>query len=434
MGIRKKIAFLFKGELIKHTAVVFAGASVAGFFCLLYHLVCVRVLKTQDYGTFNSLISFIMFVSMTVFPFAAALTRFFTEYIAQKDIPRLLSTFKKIIKRLSVSALVLLFLFSALSPLISGFLKTKTLYIIICAGIVSLSLFCLPFPCLFQSFQKFKTFSFLGVISSLGKLSLGVYLMYLGWGIYGALSGFLAAPLLVFLISLFFIPAVFKRNLSSSVRNGSIEVNLVPIYKYFFPVAIVMLSFTLLTNIDVVLVKHFFSPVYAGDYSIAQIVGKIFLFLPSALAIVIFPKSTKAYVTNVNSHKILYKSLALAVIICAGGVGLCILKPGFVLNILTSKVNPASNSLVGLFSLAMSFYAFTWITVSYLLATHNLKFILPFAACAVLETVFIYLNHISLNIILSIVLAFSIISFLTVLCGVWFSRPVKSSTSPKESF
>ena len=411
MNLNNKLPSLFKDELILHTAIVFVGTTLGGIFNLLYHLISVRLLTPQDYGTFNALISLIMFTSMAISPLGTTLTRFFTEYITKKDFNTLTFILKKLIKRLVISAFAVFFLFIAVSSTFAGFLKTKPIYVIICGGIIALSLFSLPVPSLFQSFQKFKTYSFIGILSSFGKLISGAFLMFIGWGVLGGLSGFLAAPILIFLFALFFLPKIFKKEIGYIYNKASVTSNLVPIYKYFFPVSVAMLSFILLTNIDVVLVKHFFSPLDAGYYSIAQMVGKIVLFLPSALAIVIFPKSTESYVNNSHSNKLLYKSLMLAGLLCGAISILCFLFPDFILNILTAKANPVSRNLIGLFSLAMSFYALLWIVINFSLATHNLRFVLPLLLTAILQTIFIYNYHPTLTIVLYILLIFSVISF-----------------------
>ena len=399
----------FKDDLIKHTAVVFIGTSIVGFFNLIYQLVSVRLLSPADYGTFNALISLVMFASMTVSPLAPTLTRFFTEYITKKDYGTLKSVSEKMMKRIAGIAVLCLLFFILFSHPLAGFFKTEISYIVICGVLIGISLLSLILPVLFQSFQKFKTLTFLGIASSLAKLIVGSALMYMGWGVLGGLSGYLAAPLIILIILLFMIFKVYPENIAGIKSSKS--VNLVPIYKYFFPVAAAMFSFTVLTNIDVVLVKHFFPPLDAGYYSVAQMVGKIFLFLPSALAIVIFPKSTASYVTNSHSHKILYKSLLLAGSVCGIGVIFCFFFPKLVLDILTSKANPISTPLVGLFALAMSFYALLWITINYSLATHNLKFFPLLAVLSLLETGSIYFYHSSLLMILWILLIFSVIAF-----------------------
>lgn len=253
----------------------------------------------------------------------------------------------------------------------------------------------------------------MSIASSLSKLITGVVLMYLGWGISGGLSGYLIASLMILIISLFIIFKVYPANISRV--KSSKTVSLIPIYKYFFPVSAVMFSFTVLTNIDVVLVKHFFLPLDAGYYSVAQIVGKIFLFLPSALAIVMFPKSTSAYVNNSSSHSIFYKSLSLTGVICGIGIIFCFLFPGWVLDILTSRANPISISLVGLFALTMSFYALLWITITYSLATHNLKIVFPLCVLAILESLVLWYHHAELKTVLVILCFFAIICFLITL-------------------
>lgn len=418
MESKNRIFNFFKDKFILDTAIVFVGASLVGFFNLLYHLISVRLLAPQDYGTFNALISLIMFASMTFSPLGTALTRFFTEYITKRDFATLTSIFMKLIKRLLIAGVLAFLFFFVISPPLARFLKTQIIYTIICGGIIALSLFSLPVPSLFQSLQKFKTYSFIGIFSTFGKLIFGAFLMFLGWGVLGGLLGFLIAPILIILVTLFFIPNIFKKEIGYTYNQVSVKASLIPIYKYFPPVSIAILSFTLLTNIDVVLVKHFFSPLDAGYYSIAQMVGKILLFLPSALAIVIFPKSTASYVNNSHSNKLLYKSLVLAGLLCGITSIFCFLFPDFILSILTAKSNPASSGLVGLFSLAMSFYALLWITVNFLLATHNLKFVLPLLFIAILETIFIYNYHSTLIVVLYILLIFSFISFfVSLFCG-----------------
>jgi len=409
--MKSKIKKLFKDDLILHTAIVFCGTTLAGVFNLLYHLVSVRLLTPEDYGTFNALVSFIMFTSMAISSLGMTLTRFFTEYIVKGDFAKLLFVFKKLIKRLFVIACLITGLFLVISPFLAEFFKTQPLYILICGGVIMLSLFSPPLTSLFQSFQKFVIYSLIGIISSLGKLILGAVLMFLGYKVLGGLLGYLAGTIFMSLIALIFAFGIFKKKISSINIKTLPAVNLAPICKYFFPVAIIMLSFTFLTNIDVVLVKHFFSPLDAGYYSIAQIVGKIALFLPSALAIVIFPKSTKAHVTNGTSVKLLYKSLFLAGICCFVFTTFSFLFPDLLLRILTGKLNPVSRELVSLFALSMSFYSLTWIVVNYLLAIHNLKFVLPLLAIAILEAVTIYTWHSTLKMVLCFLLIFSLLSF-----------------------
>jgi O-antigen/teichoic acid export membrane protein len=412
--MRRRVRAIFKDDLIRHTIIVFFGTSITGVFNLIYHLVCVRLLTPQDYGTFNALISLVTFGLMAFSPIGTAFTRFFTEYITRKQFPILIAVIRKLFLRFILTGSVIFILFLIFAGQLACFLKAPNLYIVITGGIITLSVITIFIPPVFQSFQKFKSLSFLGISSSLGKLLFGAGLMALGLGVIGALSGFLVSSLLLIFVALCFIPNIKKEVGSFSLKDSKEkEIDLRPIFKYFLPVSLTMLSFTVFTNIDIILVKRFFSPLDAGYYSIAQMVGKIALFFPSALAIVIFPKTTKAHVENTLSRSFLYKSLFIAAITGAIFTIISFFFPGIILRILTGQESPVSTQLVGLFVLAMSIYALTWIVVHFLLASHNTKIVVPFVAIAFLQAILIYFYHQSLHLVLGIVFAFSLVSFIT---------------------
>lgn len=408
----KSIVFLIKNDsLILPVGIVFFGNALAGFFNLFYHLISVRILTVEDYGTLNALISFAM-LSLVVIPsLCMSITRYFTECIAKNNLSILVAALFKIMKRIFVAAFLIFLLFFFTSSLLAGFFKTQAVFINICAIVIALSLFSSPLLSVFQSFQKFEIYTIVWVVSSLAKLILATILMLLGWRILGGLLGFLVGSVVFFWISLYFLPTVLPSMRVSAAKKSVSTVNLAPIYRCFFPSFSMLLAFAILTNIDVILVKHFFQPIDAGYYSIAQMVGKIALFLPSAIAIVIFPKCTTSFVHNKSSLKILYKSLFLGGICCFVITVLSFLFPDVIIRILTGEVSHISSRLVGLFSLAMSFYALLWIIINFTLATYNLKLIIPLLLMAVFEAVFIYSYHPTLAAILYTLLGFAVISF-----------------------
>ena len=401
-----------KDKLFLEIGIVFIGTSLAGLTNLLYHLVSARLLSPEDYGTLNALLSLILFASTPVSPLGTTLTRFFTEYITTKDFDFLTLIFLKFLRRLLLGGLVLFLVFVIFAPTLGRFLNTRSIYLIVCGTIIALTLISPLFLSLIQSFQRFSLFSLIIFSSSLMKFLIGFFLMLSGLKVLGGLLGILGSSIFTLLLSILFIPYFLKDlKVKTEKRDKLSKVDLSPIYKYFFPVALSIVSFTILTNIDVILVKHFFSAQDAGYYSWAQMVGKILLFLPSALTIVTFPKSTQAYIHHAHDYKLLFKSLYVAGFLCGGISAFCFLFSDFVLKILTSQYNPVSSKLVGLFSLAMTFYALLWIVMNFLLARHNLRFILPLVIFTVLETLAIYFYPTSLMGVLWIVFICSILTF-----------------------
>ena len=135
----------------------------------------------------------------------------------------------------------------------------------------------------------------------------------------------------------------------SESSKGQTHFYVSEVYHYFLPVGITLLCFMILTNVDLILVKHFFTPIEAGYYSIAQMVGKIILFLPIPVVMVMFPKLVchcRGQGQAQESLSILKQSLMIALLFSALGrsfVGF--LFPSLIIRILSGKVYPECISI-----------------------------------------------------------------------------------------
>ena len=158
-----------------------------------------------------------------------------------------------------------------------------------------------------------------------------------------------------------------------------------------------------LPNMDMVLVRYYFRPGESGIYAVAQMVGKIFLFLPAAISVVMFPRASGLNAKQNDTTAILNKSLAYAVILCILASTVYNLLPSFVLKVLTGKVLPESIFLGRLFSVSMSFFALLFIIVTYFLSIKDLRFIkylIIFSGLQVLAIAFLHRNLIQVQWIL----------------------------------
>jgi len=425
--LKEKIIKHAKDDLIVHTVIVFIAGILVGGVNLLYHIMCVRLLSIENYGTFNAIVSFIMFTSMTFSPLGATLTRFFTEHITRKDFSVLALIFETVIKRLIILGIVIFGIVFLLSGQIAQFLKTERIYILFAGATIALSIFSIPLPSLLQSFQKFKSYSSISIAAALGKLGFGYLFIMLGWGILGGMGGFFVSFVITILIALCFLSGIYRDQIGKVNRNIDFRGKLIPVYKYFVPVSITLFSFTLMTNIDVVLVKHLFSSLDAGYYSVAQMVGKVALFLPSALAVVLLPKSTAENTKKGQPLKLLRKSLALAALFCSTFIVFVFLYPDFILKVLIGKTNPISLSLIGYFAITMSFYALAWIIINFLLGMHNTKCVVPLAILPIAQGATIYYYHPDLQSVLFIMLAYGAILFLSLFFIAAFAKKHETS-------
>jgi len=407
---RRKILRWNQDNFLLHTGVILIGTKLADLFNLLYRLILVRLLTVPEYGVLNTLISFSMIICQFVAPFQPALTKAIAGHAGRKETDSVRRILKKAARDLGIFSVLIWLFFIFSSNYLAAYLNVGQGYYLILLGAFIAASILLAIPLsFFQGMQLFLPLASLGAASAFLKLAVGLTLVYLGAAVSGALGGFILAPLSVVLAGVIMIPRYFARYPEST--PGAAPVVMGPIYRYCLPVALVMGSFLILTNIDVILVKKFFSSPEAGSYSVAQMVGLIILYLPGAVSIVIFPKAAAARARNISSWPLLKKGLLVAAAFGGLGVLLSWRFPALILKIISGKIPPLSVGLVGWFALAMSFYALSMLLIFYHLAVHNTKIVLPIILLAAAQTLTIYCFHPFLKAVIWIMVGYSVITF-----------------------
>ena len=399
-----------RDDFIRHAGITMAGTQLAGVINLLFHLLMVRLLEVESYGVLNSLVVFTVFFGQLTAAIQPALARFFAVEIARGRLDAAAAAVKRAGRDLGFGAgLLLILFFLGAGPLARAQRVEQVGLFYILGLVVAVHLpACLPAAFL-QGAQKFSPLALLNVTYALAKLVLGIGLVLAGAGVAGALSGYFFAPSLMLLVGAWLIRGYFRRRTLPPVLPAP---GMGPIYRYIVPTMLALLSFAVLTNIDITLVKAFFSPREAGYYSVAQMVGKIILFLPAAVSMVVFPKAASLKALNSSSIHLFHRGLVLSGLLSGSATAVCWLAPSLVLKVLTGKTDPGIVSLVGLFALAMSFYSLLWLEIFYNLSVGATRFIKFLLVAAAAQAAAIYLWHPGLRSVLLLLNVFGSLTFL----------------------
>jgi O-antigen/teichoic acid export membrane protein len=171
------------------------------------------------------------------------------------------------------------------------------------------------------------------------------------------------------------------------------QLNYREILAYLLPVAVSNFLVINLVSFDMVLVRYFFTADESGLYALAQIVGKIFLFLPSAISIVMFPRVSCLNAQSALTIPTLRKSLFYTLGLClTAGLGYNFF-PGFTLKVLTGKAASQVIGLGRLFSISMTLFALLAVLVTYFLSLKDFRFLKYLALSAILQFLAIVLFH-----------------------------------------
>lgn len=407
--MRQRLKLYFADPLFRQSGLIFASSVVVNIFNLIFWLFMVRKLTPEDYGILNSLVSVLMFFSMPVSILQTVITRYTSRLMAQEKEGEFKSFIFHFVKVIGFFLSFLIIFFILFSTHISIFLRIEGVILIYMVAVgIFFSYFSTIALGILSGLQKFNDVALNSVATGITKLIAGFSLVLFGLKALGALMGFVFSNAVAALLSFYQLPTWLRR---FREKSKTVKLETGEIYGYFLPVSLGLLSFFALTNMDIILVKHFFEPLEAGYYSVAQMVGKIVLFVPGAVGIVMFPKIVDSHARNEATFHILKKCLSIVSILCGFAVFCSFLFPELLLKILTGHSVPMVVSLIKFFSLSMGFFALVNILILYHLSVHRIKYIYAVSLLALLQFIGIWFFHSSLAQVITILLVFSIILF-----------------------
>lgn len=398
----------------KNIIIVFLGISLVNVFNLLYQLLIAHRMSGPDFAGFNSLLAIFMLISSPITTLQIGVAKYTAEFNAKNQIKKLQALLTELIRKMLPLTIITFVIFYFLSFYITDKLKIPSLSSGYILALLLASSWITPiFSGALQGLELFKWLVLLSLLGGALKLLFAFIFITLGFNIAGALSAFLIASLTGIIISLF----PLKKFLAfEKIEDG---INFKEFFLYLAPVAATSLCFIALVNFDMVLVKYLFSHPEAGFYSLAQMLGKIFLFLPAAINIVMFPKVAGLKAKNMNTNSTLMRSLLYASSLCIIANLFYNLFPSFTLKILTGKAFAESVTLGRLFGISMSFFALLLILITYFLSIKDLRFIKYLILSALLQPSAIILFHKTIIHVQLILCVNSIVIFFIVLALVY---------------
>lgn len=401
----------FNDIVIKHGSIIFLSSIVCNVFSLLFWLIMIRALSQVEYGILNAMVSFLAVLGLPSLVFQTVLARYFAEFKAQENKENMQALFRAFFKRMVMLNGVFSVIVFALAPRIVAFLRlnaTAFVYMSIVA-ILSSSFLVLTLSSM-QGLGLFPRIAVNSIFLGFSKLISGVLLVFAGLQSLGGFLGFVLANFFAFILSLFQLPPWIFQMSKKAYTHYKPHINLKEIYGYFFPVSIALFAYTLFTNTDIILVKHFFNESDAGVYSIAQTVGKILLYLSSSVTLVFFPVTVQHSIQKRNTLPLLKKSLVFVGVLSALAVCFTFAFPRFMLKVVSGKALPACIPLVRLIIFPMSIFSIVYLFIFYNLSLGNKRFIYLIFCLSVLQIFLISVFHETLFDVIAMLFLSSVLS------------------------
>ena len=181
-----------------------------------------------------------------------------------------------------------------------------------------------------QGISDFKAVSWAGIIFAAAKLGFAVILVYFGYRSLGAISALLIAQGLA--LTYVYFKTRKTLNLNIFTKNKISKV-IKAEYRYAILIFLATSAITFLYTVDVLMVKHWFSPEVAGLYSGIATIARIIFFATGSVSGVLLASIKIKNASEIN-RKILKKGLILIFLIAGSGFLVFSMFPELVINIL----------------------------------------------------------------------------------------------------
>lgn len=174
--------------------------------------------------------------------------------------------------------------------------------------------------------QRFVPLGGIILADTLGKLGLGLGLVYLGWGPAGALWGASVSQALGIFISLWCLRKYF-------LVSGQEKIPVADLVKEGAVILIGFIAFYVFLQADLLLVRRQFSEQEAGLFAVVRKLGDAVAMIPMSIVMVVFPMAASDHAVGRQDRGLLAKAGLATVVLSGGGALMLSLAPEFILRL-----------------------------------------------------------------------------------------------------
>lgn len=299
---------------LREAVFLFAGKTVFKILVFLFTILVAKHFSEEEFGDFQFVCSIINVLSQPTVIISLIIARIgcsFQDGSRPNNLRFFLNKNRKWLLFLIIVVPIIFWLFDSS---LANIAKVGARGSFVFAGILISCTFVLNFLIgILQSLEKFYAIGFLFLLLGVLNIILGFFMVNFGLGIVYAYV-VQAFAVITALLSAYLI---IHRMLPGAGLEIGVNTFSVPHFSYLAMISVGIFFF--LYNMDIIASKMFFDRADAGYYARLALIGKISFLLASSLALVIFPKVSKAYEAGSNPTPYLVKgtiSFIILSIIC----------------------------------------------------------------------------------------------------------------------
>lgn len=315
-----------RNDLLIASILLLIISNIGSLINFAFQFVMARMLTSEDFGILSFIITLLFIFGVPSLAIQTAIAKKTTQLNLKKEYGKIRGIFNYSTKSLLLLALILIPIFIIISYFVHDYLHMPLDILIITSFALIFSLLLPVVMGVMQGMKKFMTLGWNNVINFSIKLIGGIFFVYFGFRVYGALIGLLLGMLIAWIIGLFVV---------IRYKEEKQEINLFS-KEELYPF-IGLLVITLLYSLDILIGKFILPPGIMGDYSKISLIGKIVLFASMTVTTVMFPLSSERHASGNNPSGVIRKAGLLIFFICLSSMILAKIFPIQLLMLLFGK-------------------------------------------------------------------------------------------------
>ena len=360
-------------DFLKSNLIVIIIANSANLFSYLFQFVMGRYLSVEDFGILNAVSSLGVLASIMTGVIPFIVTKYIIEFKEDKKMSSLLiwNMFKfTLLVTLVMSVLAVVFI-----DQIDNYLKLNDhtpIYIFLLIMITGV--FLSVFFGVMQGLLMYIKSSIKNATLALFRFIFSfIFVVFLGYGYNGALGASIFSNILVGI----WVFTIIKKEIrfykpdDVFLPKGTYK----KMFIYALPVGLMWLAIGLLTNMDIILVKHYTTSIEAGEYSVAAIIARVAVFLPSVLLFVLFPQVSQNSKDGKSSISTIVTVMILTLILSGGFTLSVYLFPELIITTLFGDKFIGGADVLVIITSAMALVAVLSVLFNFFLAKHIYSFL-----------------------------------------------------------
>lgn len=380
---------VLRSEFLRHSAVVFGATLAANILNYLFNAAVSRRLGVENYAVLSALGGLLVILSLPSVVVNLIVVKYAAEFHAVGDEQRLARLSRVVLQWTAILAAVLFAVCFALRGIIASFLHIADDYaVIFTVTLLALSLITPSVRGILQGCQDFRRFANSMILELALKVIFGVALVYAGFGVRGAMFGWSVAVA----VALGYTIWAVRGGLSRS-DEATLSIDAARLFRTLSGMAAATAALTLLSFLDVVLVKHYFDARQAGLYAAVNLTGKVVLFIVSFLPMTLLPKAIAQAKRGESAAGLLRQAAAGTLVLSGAVLALFALMPATVIGVLAGRAFVGAAPYVFRYDIAMTLLAGITLVVNYKIALHRFDFVYVLFAILAAEVAAIAVLH-----------------------------------------